>query len=153
MLYLSTTVDRCCIVIWPKSIYSYSPTYFSMDMLLVPPEGPPTSFPCVDCGLMTGNSAMVGSSILTVSQLTLTHVSRLKECLKNTPTVEGMVDNAHHSVHIVRHSSTSADSAEGLKVVLHHPDVVIGQVLKVVGNSMLSNSVLQLSTNSRLGKS
>ena len=55
MLYLSTTVDRCCIVIWPKSIYSYSPTYFSMDMLLVPPEGPPTSFPCVDCGLMTGN--------------------------------------------------------------------------------------------------
>ena len=97
---------------------------------------------------------MVGTSILMALQLTLTHVSRLKECLTTTPIRKVMGGNVHRSVHTVRHVSTTAGSAEKFKVVLHQPDIVIGQVMRLADvNSVLMNSVLQLTENSpRVGK-
>ena len=84
---------------------------------------------------------------MVASQLHLTHVSRLTECLKTTPMLAGLVGDAHHSAHTVRHVPTSADSAVELKVAPHQLDIVIGQVYhtKSLGTLMQTELDLQLS--------
>jgi len=65
---------------------------------------------------------------MVASQFHSTTVSCLTECLKTTPMLAGLVGNAHHSAHTVRHVSSSADSAVELKVAPRQIDIVIGQV-------------------------
>ena len=65
---------------------------------------------------------------MVASQFHSTTVSCLTECLKTTPMLAGLLGNAHHSAHSVRHVSSSADSAVELKVAPHQIDIVIVQV-------------------------